>query len=117
MTRFGPGVRDRLAALPALAGRRLRPGPAAAGTPAPSMPRRTPGPPGGSKPPNACSAARRAAALGLAGSGPAGLVRGDPHPGNVLVGGERLGAADPRPCVATRPSTPSTETAARAGDP
>ncbi|WP_405751238.1 aminoglycoside phosphotransferase family protein [Streptomyces sp. NBC_01411] len=41
----------------------------------------------------------RAAALGLAGTGPAdGLVHGDLHPGNVLVGpGYRLVAIDPRP--------------------
>ncbi|WP_328326649.1 MULTISPECIES: aminoglycoside phosphotransferase family protein [unclassified Streptomyces] len=41
----------------------------------------------------------RAAALGLARTGPAdGLVHGDLHPGNVLVGpGHRLVAIDPRP--------------------
>ncbi|WP_406139791.1 aminoglycoside phosphotransferase family protein [Streptomyces sp. NBC_01089] len=43
----------------------------------------------------------RAAALELAGSGPAdGLVHGDLHPANVLVGpGHRLVAIDPRPTL------------------
>lgn len=41
-----------------------------------------------------------AAALALAEDGPAGLVHGDLHPGNVLDGGPRgLVVIDPRPCV------------------
>ncbi|MFE3905400.1 aminoglycoside phosphotransferase family protein [Streptomyces sp. NPDC059153] len=40
----------------------------------------------------------RAAALGLAASGPVGLVHGDLHPANVLSGpGARMVAIDPRP--------------------
>lgn len=43
----------------------------------------------------------RRAALRLAASGPAALVHGDLHPGNVLDGGPGRGlvAIDPRPCV------------------
>ncbi|MER8185113.1 aminoglycoside phosphotransferase family protein [Kitasatospora sp. NPDC094015] len=40
------------------------------------------------------------AAAELAGDGPAALVHGDLHPGNVLIGpGGRLVAIDPRPCL------------------
>ncbi|WP_404815657.1 aminoglycoside phosphotransferase family protein [Streptomyces thermolineatus] len=43
----------------------------------------------------------RKEAAALAGSGPAGLVHGDLHPGNVLDGGSGRGfvAVDPRPCL------------------
>ncbi|WP_371501923.1 aminoglycoside phosphotransferase family protein [Kitasatospora sp. NBC_00374] len=41
----------------------------------------------------------RRAARELAGTGPVGLVHGDLHTANVLVGGPGLVAIDPRPCL------------------
>jgi len=48
--------------------------------------------------------ASQIAAVALADAGPAGLIHGDLHPGNVLRGGSGRGvvAIDPRPCLGDR---------------
>jgi streptomycin 6-kinase len=61
--------------------------------------RRWQGPEAEERLPRALLRRSRAAATALSADGPAQLVHGDLHPGNVLLGPAGIVAIDPRPCV------------------